>query len=77
MNHQPYENDDATHSQPDTNANHDDCTSFTQDIKISEHLYSYLRTFTNINIYDIATNRSSNSNNNYIDESNESRMELD
>ena len=38
-------------------------------------MYSYLRTFTNINIYDIAT--CSNSNNNYIDESNESRMELD
>ena len=75
--HQPYENGDDIHSQPDTNANHDDCKSFTSDIKISEHFYSYLRTFTNIIISDIVTNQNNDTNSGYNNEINESRIELD
>ena len=40
-------------------------------------MYSYLRTFANIIISDIVTNKNNDTNHGYNNESNESRMELD
>ena len=57
-------------------ANHDDCNSSSLNIKINDHLHSYLSTFTNILICDASTNNV-NINHDYNNASVESRMELD